>query len=176
MSNSGRPRLPTKVLEARGSWRASLREGEFSPPVASPEKPESLTRDASKIWDVIVPQLVRSGIIARIDGPKLERYCETLALWRSEKDRIAQLGTVYMVERRGVDAEGKPFVQKFVRKFPGVSIMSELATQLDRIEREFGMSPAARSRIIAPALGAEYSSSGEASSDQPDKRRFLKLA
>lgn len=167
---------PTKVLESRGSWRASTRKGEFTPPPGEPQKPPDLSPEASRIWDFIVPELVATGILSKIDSIMLTLFCTTAALWWKEKEAFERLGSTYVIERDTgqVDPLTKePIKEKVLRRFPHVGVFKELSHQVANLGAQFGMSPAARTRILAAAFGI---SSPISSGSQGDKQRFIKLA
>ena len=50
--------------------------------VAEPPKPEDLGSVASKTWDAVVPELVRLGLVGRLDGPMVELFCTSFERWR----------------------------------------------------------------------------------------------
>jgi len=103
--------------------------------------------------------LDRMGVLSKLDGAALERYCLLLARWRKEAQFIEKHGTTYPVKRDG---------EVLFKLFPSVKVFDMLTTQLGRLEQAFGLTPASRSRISAPTHEEEH--------EQNDKRRFLKLA
>jgi phage terminase small subunit len=52
------------------------------PVVAEPAKPEDLGPVASATWDQVVPELVRLGLVGRLDGPMVELFCTSHERWR----------------------------------------------------------------------------------------------
>jgi len=76
MGKRGRKKTPTPILKLRGSWRAKIRKdielADYKPipPVELESKPE-----ARKIWDEIVPELEKSGILAKVDAGLLAMLC-----------------------------------------------------------------------------------------------------
>jgi P27 family predicted phage terminase small subunit len=165
--------IPTPILKARGSQILPRREGEFSPEPGIPDKPEGLSEAAGKIWDALVDEVRKTGVLCKIDGRTMERYCRTFVLWRIEAERLEKMGTVYVVER-GAQTLRKPDGSvitkpgdKIVKRFPGVVIFTELSNVLVRLEQQFGMSPASRARILNPNPQKEE--------DPGDKRRYLKV-
>jgi len=105
-----------------------------------PRAPAWLDSEAKVKWKELVPQLGRMGVLARIDRDALARYCDTWAWWRRIRQFISEKGETYLLR----DDEGKP---KYVQQLPQVAIAHKLATQLTRLEAEFGLTPAARSSI-----------------------------
>ena len=141
MGKRGPPPTPTSVLKLRGSWRASRREGE---PEASgsPSRPEWLTPAAAELWELVVPALEALGVLGASDGFALARYCALYAEWIECGEAIARQGT-FIQER---DKRGK---LKPLRKNPRIALRQELGAELGRLEREFGLTPAARVGVRA---------------------------
>ncbi len=88
----GRPAKPAhlKIVEGRGHGRDS--GGRLVPEVPGfercvPTKPEHLTPVASELWDRIVPELARVGILKDGDGAALEFGCEAYSRWRAAKEQ-----------------------------------------------------------------------------------------
>jgi len=94
------------------------------------------------------------GVLTRIDGNALSRYCRLWARWRKAEAFIDQRGDMYPLK----DESGK--VRCF-QQWPQVAIAGKLALQLTRLEQEFGMTPSARARI-QPAPKTEESARGKA--------------
>jgi len=113
---------------------------------ALPRAPAWLDAEAKVKWKELVPQLGRMGLLARIDRDALARYCDTWAWWRRMRGFINEKGETYLLR----DDEGRP---KYIQQLPQVAVAHKLATQLTRLEAEFGLTPAARSSIhldVAP--------------------------
>jgi phage terminase small subunit len=73
--------LPNQRLAAlKGDLR--LVASHPRPVVAEPPKPEDLGPVASKTWDAVVPELVRLGLVRRLDGPMVELFCTSFERWR----------------------------------------------------------------------------------------------
>ena len=139
MGRRGPVRTPTAILKLRGSRRASNRRGEPQADGSRPRRPQYLPQVAKKCWDEILPHLVRLGVLDSIDRNALARYCSCVARWRESEDKIEDEGQVITLTRaNGLTA---PIVN------PWVKIAKDLASELRRLEQEFGMTPAARARI-----------------------------
>ncbi len=65
MGARGPAPTPTKILEARGSWRAKARAGELTFPVERPECPAWLSTEARAEWDRVVERLEGAGVLAQ---------------------------------------------------------------------------------------------------------------
>ncbi len=82
----GRLPTPTGVLKMRGSWRAKARKDEPQPEKGSPRCPSRLSPGARKVWQAIVPLLDGMGVLTKVDGFVLERYCELYCHWGQTDD------------------------------------------------------------------------------------------
>jgi P27 family predicted phage terminase small subunit len=143
MSDRGPPPTPTQILKLRGSWRGDRNPSEPLAEPGRPRRPKWLDPVAKSAWRRLVPMLERMGALARIDGNALARYCRLWSRWRAAEDFIAREGEFYVRK----DEAGHV---RAVIPFPQVRAAAQLAEQLLRLEREFGMTPASRARLSAP--------------------------
>ena len=124
----GRKPVPSAILKARGSWRGnpkragSGRQNEPLPDRTRPTRPRTMSADAKRVWAELAPQLDDIGVLTRIDGRALERYCELFAKWR------------LAMRTPGTDQLGW---------------LLKLNDALMKLEREFGLTPSSRTRINA---------------------------
>ena len=126
----------------RGSWRASRNPNEPTPERGRPRCPRWLDKYAKHAWEHLIPQLDAMGVLTKIDGHIVTLYCQLWSRWRKAEEFIRDRGEYHIVrDRHGGVAGLKPF--------PQVRIANNLAEQLVRIGRELGLSPAARSRLMA---------------------------
>lgn len=142
MGKRGPRPTPTALLQLRGSKLVNKdrREKEVKGPDGLPDKPEWLDEMGQKAWDFLVPLLHQMGVLTRIDGHALSRYCKLWSRWRQAEEFLSKHGEMYPLK----DEQGKP---KCFQPWPQVSIANKLAQQLTRLEQEFGMTPSARSRL-----------------------------
>jgi hypothetical protein len=78
--------LPKQRLQAlKGDLRSVA--GHPRPVVAEPAKPEELGPVASATWDQVVPELVRLGLVGRLDGPMVELFCTSYERRRAQSRR-----------------------------------------------------------------------------------------
>ena len=154
---------PTKILELRGSRKAreSSRKNEPKPDRGRPRCPSWLKGDAKTEWRKLVEMLDRMGILTKVDGNALARYCRLWQRWRRAEDFIEEYGDQYSFEDKKGNAIG-------FRIYPSAKLASTLAVELRRLECEFGLTPASRTRISAEATQAG------ASVAEPHKARFFK--
>ncbi len=149
MGKRGPKPTPTAVLKLRGSTLVTARReaAEVQGPAGTPDPPDWLDDEARETWDRLVPMLEGMGVLTRIDGHALARYCRLWSRWRRAEAFIEEKGEMYPLR----DDAGKV---KYFQQWPQVAVANKLAQQLTRLEGEFGMTPSARSRIqLAPVAG-----------------------
>ena len=144
MGKRGPAATPTETLKLRGSWRADVRKNEPQPEKGRPKCPKWLRPKAKMYWKRLVPQLDDMGILTLVDGNALARYCQTMAKWREAEEFLASHGELYPVKDEGGN------VLRF-KQYPQVSTAIKLADQALRLEQQFGLTPAARAGLDAPA-------------------------
>lgn len=163
MGTRGPKKTPTKILELRGSWLAKTRPHEPHPPVARPVCPDWLTPDMKQLWRVVVGQLHAIGLLTKVDGHALARYCALSLRWRKALQFVEKNGETYPVK----DATG---VVIGLRTFPQVWLVKSLAQELLRLEREFGMTPSARAAFGLMPMGHDNAAQTD---PHQDKTRFF---
>jgi P27 family predicted phage terminase small subunit len=142
MGRRGPAPTPTAKLKLRGSTLVTQRRErlEAQGPVGKPQCPQWLDADAKAMWRRLTPLLESMGVLTRIDGNALARYCRLWSRWLKAEAFIEERGEMYPLK----DESGQV---KYFQQWPQVAIASKLAQQLTRLEQEFGMTPAARTRI-----------------------------
>lgn len=72
-------------LKLRGTYRADKhKKRESQPvPVGVPVKPKGLDKVASAYWDVLLPQLIDSKMVTRLDTEQCVTACEAWTLYRA---------------------------------------------------------------------------------------------
>ncbi len=141
---------PTAILKMRGSWRGKKNKTEPHPETGAPRRPSWLAGDGRRAWEHLTPKLVAMGVLTKVDGNALARYCAMWASWRSLTTFIEQHGTTYTVD------------QGDVKPYPQVKQSQNLADQLLRLEQQFGLTPSARARMTT-----------EITQEKPDKAAFF---
>ncbi|MCK6466351.1 MAG: phage terminase small subunit P27 family [Phycisphaerae bacterium] len=150
MGRRGPAPTPTHLLKLRGSTLATRKREarEVKPPSGPPDPPAWLDADARAAWDELLPMLEGMGVLTRVDGRALSRYCHLWARWRKAEAFIAERGEMYPIK----DDDGQV---KCFQQWPQVAIAHRLAQQLTRLEQEFGMTPSARARLQLTPQGQE---------------------
>ena len=121
---TGRPPIPTNLKVIRGTAQpCRMNENEPRPEkVADVVCPPELSAKEKKCWNSLAGDLKKAGILTTIDLNALMTYCKLWVIWQ---DQMSQK-----------DVEITPNVDRVFK-------------QLLSLWREFGMTPASRSRIRA---------------------------
>lgn len=127
---------PTPILEARGSKRAAGRKSAPRPPAKLPACPDWLKGDGCNLWERLVKELAEMKVLAQIDQTLLAVLCQTFADWRYYSDKARTGGDVVN------GALGNPVISPWVR------IRDAAAERLVKLCDRFGLSPAARARLV----------------------------
>jgi P27 family predicted phage terminase small subunit len=149
------PHVPAQLKLLRGNpGKERIREGlrpEQSADV--PDPPAFITGYAADEWYCVATELHRLGVLTKIDLVPLAAYCQTYAVWREATEQLAAMH----------DQPTKGFVVRSANGAYGVNpllyIQRTSAAELMRFAAEFGLSPAARSRISGGTRGDEIQAS-----------------
>ena len=132
----GRPATPTAIKLVRGNpGQRKINDAEPTPPPAELDAPKSLDGVALEKWNEIVPLLDSMGVFTQADRSTVERYCQIFEQWVDVKKHVKENGMTQLTQTgySQLTAEG--------------SLFRSLPSDLLKIEREFGMTAAARSSM-----------------------------
>jgi len=137
---------PTVSKRARGNpGKRPLNDKEPKPKkLQNLKAPNWLCKKGKKIWKEISGNLRDNGLLTCVDRDGLARYCDLWVQWFEAREVIIKEG--FTVTAYGEDSSGKKFVRS-VRKRPEAGVYNDIVSQLLRLEREFGLTPSARSSI-----------------------------
>jgi phage terminase small subunit len=143
---NGPARVPTKILEARGSTLTYKRDSRTEPPLdpAMPPCPPWVQGKARAWWKKISPQLAAVGLLTEIDGVMLGALADALADYLEAKDP----------------------------KATSLRARREARKHLVQLAREFGLSPSSRAGLSLPRETPPHGNSSEAK----DKARFFRIS
>lgn len=110
-----------------GGFRADRAHDDLQPPEGAPDCPDWLDEEAKAAWGRLIPMLQAMGVLSRIDGGALARYCVYWSRWRKAEEFIQKNGDVYPIK----DDSGRI---KCVMPFPQVAISHKLGALLGRLE------------------------------------------
>jgi len=138
VAQSGRKPKPTaiKVLEGNPGKR-SLNTQEPKPGKKAPRCPPWLEEEAKKEWRRMAKQMEQLGILTEIDMAAFAGYCQAYARWKEAEEFITQHGTIVKTP------------SGYWQQVPQVSIAQTYLKIMNKFCEQFGLTPAARSRIVA---------------------------
>lgn len=137
---SGRAIIPDDVKEALGyrrdrmnADRPALLQGAFIR--------EPLTGKAAEFFEAYFPQLYKGGVLSDSDSPGFHLLCKIYAQFQEAESMLAESGQI-------------AFTAKGERQHPAIKNYLQLSAVYLSLLREFGLTPASRSGVIAgkPAL------------------------
>ena len=138
MAQRGRKPKPTavKVLEGNPGKR-SLNTEEPKPEKKAPRCPSWLEEEAKKEWKRMSKQLEHLGILTEIDMAAFAGYCQAYARWKEAEEYISRQGTVLETS------------SGYLQQVPQVSIAQTYLKIMNRFCEQCGLTPSARSRVVA---------------------------
>lgn len=167
----GRKPQPAALKQARGNPGKRPIAEAAAPPEPPPAKPvrfkptARLSARGKKIWTALAEELVRLNFLRSTDLPAFERYCYELDRYWTIASKLKAKGQareVYWTDSQH---------GRMMRINPWFAVQDRIARRLESMEDSFGLSPAARQRImqqmaIAPSL---FPPGAEAGADTPDE-------
>lgn len=108
-------------------------------PELSSDVPDWLSEDAAQVWNTLIPDLKNLKFFRNTDVMAFSRYCEYFATWKNLKVKVDQKGETYETSSRHGDMQ---------RLNPDFVAMLRIDDKLEHYEDRFGLSPAARQRVM----------------------------
>ncbi len=168
MTKRGPVPKPTSLHLLRGSKAVYKRGAEPKTDGKKPRAPTWLSKAEQALFRKLVTGLHSMGVVGSQDAPALARYIRFLTRWLELEAFLAENGQTFVKRGRPTEAEPQgPVID--VRTWPHAKESRQLAGRLIEIEREFGMTPAARARLAIEA-GAGDTKGSDAGGG---KARFL---
>jgi P27 family predicted phage terminase small subunit len=135
---SGRPPVPTAILEARGSRKVKGRAaaGEPRPPVKAPPCPRWLSKEAKGEWRRVAKVLVAMRVLTEGDRAVLAGYCQAWAEFRQADEMIQKTGLLIKDPEKGT-----------LRRNPLLMVRSQAHDRMTKDAAQLGLTPAARTRV-----------------------------
>lgn len=157
MSNAGRPPVPSWLKSLRGTYLPAKDGGEPQPDEAIYIPPPRELADhphASEFWEVHLELLVRNRMITEVDMTAFAAACLAYEAWilaETELAKPADQGGGYIVKTKN----------DYPVQSPWVSIAAGRRKEFLEYLREFGLTPASRTRIKIQLIGAPGSAGNE---------------
>jgi P27 family predicted phage terminase small subunit len=125
-----------EILEGRPGHRP-LNRKEPTPRVRAPRCPDYLDDAGKKEWRRLVPILMRMKVLTEADGLTLASLCQACSTMVKATTKLNETGILYKSP------------SGYVMQSPVLPIVNQCIDTITKLSREFGLTPAARSRIIA---------------------------
>lgn len=151
---AGKP-TALRLLEGNPSGRP-INTNEPKPEIPkSVEPPEDLPERGKAIWNDLSSEMIRIGLLTKIDLHAFHRYIKFLLEYMEADEKLGK-NYVLTIYHQGTK-EPKYFMTN-----PFHSIRNKAAEHLNRLEQQLGLTPSARARMIGLAQG------GSKGSDEPE--------
>jgi len=128
---------------------ASLLDETVRPSVEIPKAPKTLTKEAREEWERIAPHLAQLGLVSQIDRAALAAYCTAWGDYEWAERRIAELNKVARATGDKTGDAGR--IGKTPSGYLQISVQMQIRNRalefMAKFLAEFGMSPAARTRV-----------------------------
>ena len=138
MTQAGRKPKPTAIKRLEGNpGKRKLNDQEPMPAKKAPKCPIWLEVEAKKEWRRTARQLEELGILTEVDMAAFAGYCQAYARWKEAEEFITQHGTMIRTPNG------------YLQQVPQVSIAQTNLKIMLKFCEQFGLTPSARSRIVA---------------------------
>jgi phage terminase small subunit len=146
-----------RVLEGNRSKRP-LPENEPQYEGGAPAPPKRMSRAAKRIWDELSTEMVNSGVLRPVDQRALWQLSEDEALLEEGYVGLQKMANALKAEaqKQGKHLPAGPMfaLLGMTNGRLAMSAIRDLASRVIIERREFGLTPASRSRISASASDA----------------------
>jgi len=149
LKKMGRKPKPTAlhVLNGNPSKIKDLGKREAKPEPVAPNKPAWLKGNGAKMWKRLSPKLERLGLLTSIDGEAFAAACHSWGVFVECQRYLKKHGMTYEYTNKAGE------VNTIAR--PEVKIGQKALDQFKGFCTEFGLTPAARTRIEVKAPEVE---------------------
>jgi P27 family predicted phage terminase small subunit len=130
------------VAQGRPGKR-SINHGEPQPRAIVPKCPTHLDDRAKKEWRRLVPILMQMRVLTEADGIALGNLCQTYSTMVRAQEKLNEAGILYKAP------------SGYVMQSPLLAVVNTCIETINKLSREFGPTPAARSRIYASPMESE---------------------
>ena len=145
MAQRGIKPKPTALKELEGNpGKRQLNVNEPKPLAKAPSCPKWLDPEAKKEWRRLSKKMEQIGILTEIDMAAFAGYCQAYARWKAAEEFISKHGAIVKTP------------SGYWQQVPQVSIAQQYMKAMQKFAEQFGLTPAARSRIVADNTKTEY--------------------
>ena len=138
MATRGRKPTPTAIKELEGNpGKRPLNAKEPKPVKKAPSCPKWLEPEAKKEWRRLSKQLEQLVVLTELDMASFAAYCQAYARYKEAEEFITQHGSIVKTP------------SGYWQQVPQVAQAQTYSKIMLRLAEQFGLTPSARSRIIA---------------------------
>lgn len=134
----GRPATPAQLKVIEGNFRADRHSHGPVVEIGLPPCPKWLPRRARKHWDQLGAELVKVGLISVVDGSAFTLHCDSFGKYQEATEKLKTLQDLQDETPNGLMIQSALF-----------TIRNKLWDQVLSSAKEFGLTPAARSKVQA---------------------------
>ena len=129
---------PTSILAFEGKRsHHAINTREPKPLAVRPKCPTYLDEAGQKEWKRLMPILVRMKVVTEADGIALANLCQAYSTMTKAQEQLNKAGILYKTK------------SGYVQQSPLLGIVNSQIDIINRLCREFGLTPSSRSRIVA---------------------------
>lgn len=123
---------PTALKMLNGGAQNTL---EPRPDRVAPEMPKHLDAEAQEQWKSLSSMLLRIGVLTEADQMSLACLCQAWSTMVKAQTKLSETGMLLKTP------------SGYVQQSPLISIINNCSEVVTKLSREFGLTPAARTRI-----------------------------
>ena len=132
-----------RMLDGNPSKRPLKDKPTGAKPQDVPTCPAWLSPEAKREWRRVTPELIRLGLVTRLDQVAIAGYCISYSCWRRCQEVLIAQGNVYVTNRGQI------------RPRPEVEIARMSGDTMKSLASELGLTPASRECIHMAQPGRE---------------------
>ena len=151
---------PIRIIDGNPGKRP-LNGREPQPAAVEPHCPEHLDKDARKEWRRLVPILLRMRVLTEADGYALANLCQAYSTMAKAQRKLNDTGLLLKTP------------SGYVQQSPLLSVVNTCVETITKLCREFGLTPASRSRLQITEPADEIDPIAAAISQMPLHPDFL---
>ena|SRR5271170_397968 len=130
---------PTALVVLEGNpGKRPLNQREPQPRQVAPRCPPYLDENAKKEWQRLVPILRRMKVLTEADYMALAGLCQAYSTMVKAQAKLTESGLLYKSQ------------SGYLQQSPLLSIVNASVDQIVKLCREFGLTPASRTRLQIP--------------------------
>src|SRR5260370_35174381 len=129
---------PSAIARAEGNpGKRRLNDSEPQPRATTPRCPDHLDALAKKEWKRLVPVLRRMKVLTEADGMTVANLCQIWSKMVQAQKKLTEMGILYKSP------------SGYIQQSPLFSMVNNCIDTVTKLSRELGLTPAARSRMVA---------------------------